>query len=82
MAGSQDLTRLESELRTEDLTTLKWRRGNNRRDVTRNDRYLKDCASQGIEDLDIGAIEHHLEKIKADISIADLLQDAILSHLK
>ena len=82
MAGSQDLTRLESELRIEDLTTLKRRRGNNRRDVTRNDRYLKDCASQGIEDLDTGAIEHHLEKIKADISVAELLQDAILSHLK
>ncbi len=32
--------------------------------------------------MDLGGIEHHLEKIKANISIAELLQNAILSHLK
>ena len=32
--------------------------------------------------MDIGSIEHHLEKINADISIAELLQNAILAHIK
>ncbi len=32
--------------------------------------------------MDIGSIEHHLEKINTDILIAELLQNAILAHVK
>ena len=40
------------------------------------------CAAQTLEDLDISSIDHQLEKINTDISIADLLQDTILAHVK
>ncbi len=82
MTTRQDLVCFELILREEDLTSLKRRRTNNRRDATRNERYCKDCTAQPIEDLDIGSIEHHLEKIKENISIAELLQNAILVHIK
>ena len=82
MTTSQDLAWLEAELLTEDLVALKRRRSNTRRDATRNERYCTDCAAQTLKDLDIGSIDHHLEKINADILIADLLQDAILAHVK
>ena len=82
MMTTQDLARLEAELLREDLVALKHRRTNNRRDATRNERFCKDCAALTLDDLDIGSIEHHLEKIKADISIAKLLQNAILAHIK
>ena len=48
----------------------------------RNERFLKDWASKYIDGLDTGAVEYHREKIKANISVAEILQDAILSHLK
>ena len=67
---SQDLARLEAELLKEDLVAMKRHRTNNRRDATRNERFSKDCAALMLDDLDIGSIEHHLEKINADISIA------------
>ena len=82
MMTSQDLARLEAELFKEDLVALKRRRTNNRRDATRNERFCMDCAALTLDDLDIGSIEHHLEKINADISIAELLQNAILAHIK
>ena len=88
MEVSPDLVQLETELRTEDLPSLKRRRAKNRRDATRNERFLKDWASKHIDGLDTGAYhlrayrEYHLEKIKANISVAEILQDAILSHLK
>jgi len=82
MTTSQDLMQLETVLRAEDLDTLKLRQRNNRRDTTRNERYHSDCAAQTIEDLDIGSIEHHVEKIEANISIAELLQNAILFYVK
>ncbi len=82
MTTSHDLARLEAELRTEDIESLRRRRRNNRRDATRNERYHSDCVAQPLEDLDAGSIEHHLEKIEANISIAGLLQNAILLHVK
>ena len=78
MTTSHDLACLEAELRTEGIESLRrWRR-NNRRDATRNERYHSDCVAQPLEDLDAGSIEHHLEKIEANISIAGLLQNPIL----
>ncbi len=82
MMTSQDLARLEAELLKEDLVALKRHRTNNKRDASRNERFSKDSASQVLKNLDIGSIEHHLEKINADISIAELLQNAILAHIK
>ncbi len=58
MATSQDLARLEAELWTEDLSTLKRCRTNNRRDSTCNERYYRDCAVQDLSELDIESIEH------------------------
>ena len=81
MMTSQDLAWLEAELLKEDLVALKRRQTNNRRDATRNEQFCKDCAALTLDDLDIGSIEHHLEKINADISIAELLQNAILAHI-
>ncbi len=63
MTTSLDLVRLELTLRDEDLTTLKRQRTNNRREASRNERFCKDCIALPIEDLDVGSIEHHLEKI-------------------
>ncbi len=80
MMTSQDLVRLEAELLKEDLVAR--RRTNNRRDVSRNERFCRDSAAQTLKDLDIGSIEHHLEKINTDILIAELLQNAILAHVK
>ncbi len=80
MTTRQDLVRFELILREEDLTSLKRRRTNNRRDATRNECYCKDCTAQPIEDLDIGSIEYHLEKIKENISIGELLQNAEGKH--
>ncbi len=74
MMTSQDLVRLEAE--------LKRRRTNNRRDVSRNERFCRDSAAQTLKDLDIGSIEHHLEKINTDILIAEFLQNAILPMSK
>ncbi len=82
MTCCHDLARLEAELRTEDIESLRRRRRNNRRDATRNERYHSDCVAQPLEDLDAGSIEHHLKKIEANISIAGLLQNAILLHVK
>ena len=82
MMTSQDLARLEAELLKEYLVALKRCRINNRRDATRNERFCKDCAALSLDYLDIGSIEHHLEKINSDISIAELLQNAILAHIK
>ena len=82
MTTSQDLARLEAELRTEDYDSIKRRRRSNGRDATRNERYHRDCVAQPLDDLDIGSIKHHLEKIEANISIAELIQNAILVHVK
>ena len=82
MEVSPDLVQLETELRTEDLPSLKRRQAKNRRDATRNERFLKNWASKDINGLDPGAVEYHLENIKANISVAEILQDTILSHLK
>ena len=82
MTTSQDLARLEAELRTEGYDSIKRRRRNNRRDATRNERYHRDCVAQPLDDLDVGSIKHHLEKIEANISIAELIQNAILVHVK
>ena len=41
-------------------------------------RIVQRCLSK----LDVGSIVHHLEKINTDIAIAELLQNAILVHLK
>ena len=82
MITSQDLARLETELRTEDLNNLKRRRTDNRRDASRNERFCKDCTALPLEELDVGSIKHHIEKINSDIAIAELLQNAILACLK
>ena len=82
MTTNQDLARLETELRADDLANLKRRRTNNRRDATRNERFCKDCTALPLDELDVGSIVHHLEKINTDIAIAELLQNAILVHLK
>ena len=80
MITSQDLARLETELQTEDLNNLKRRRTDNGRDASRNERFCKDCTSLPLEELDVGSIKHHVEKINADIAIAELLQNAILAR--
>ena len=82
MMTSQDIARLEAELLKEDIVALKRRLTNDRRNATRNERFCKDCAALTLDDLDIDSMEHHLEKINADISIAELLQNAILAHIK
>ena len=82
MITSQDLSRLETELRTEDLINLKRRRTDNRRDASRNERFHKDCTALSLDELDAGSIKHHLEKINSDIAIAEILQNAILGRLK
>ena len=82
MITSQDLSRLETELRTEDLVNLKRRRTDNRRDASRNERFHKDCTALSLDELDAGSIKHHLEKINSDIAIAEILQNAILGRLK
>ena len=82
MTTNQDLARLETELRADDLANLKRRRTNNRRDATRNERFCKDCTALPLDELDVGSFVHHLEKINTDIAIAELLQNAILVHLK
>ena len=82
MTTSQDLACLEAELRTEDYDFIKRRRRRIRRDATRNEHYHRDCVAQPLDDLDIGSIEHHFEKIEANISIAELIQNAILVHVK
>ena len=82
MEVSPYLVQLETELRTEDLPSLKRRRAKNRRHATRNERFLKDWASKDIDGLDTVVVEYHLKKIKANIYVAEILQDAILSHLK
>ena len=78
MISNQDLARLE----TEDLNSLKCHRTDNRRDASRNERFYKDCVAQSPDELDIGSIKHHLDKINTSIAIADLLQNAILARLK
>ena len=82
MISNQDLARLETELRTEDLNSLKRRRTDNRRDASRNELFYKDCVALSPDELDIGSIKHHLDKINTSIAIAELLQNAILARLK
>ena len=82
MITSQDLSRLETELRTEDLVNLKRRRTDNQRDASRNERFHKDCTALSLDELNSSSIKYHLEKINSDIAIAEILQNAILERLK
>ena len=70
MITSQDLSRLETELRTEDLVNLKGRHTDNRRDASRNERFHKDCTALSLDELDFGSIKYHLEKNNSNIAIA------------
>ena len=81
MITSQDFSRLETELQTEDLVNLKHPR-TDRRDASRNERFYKDCTALSLDELDADSIKHHFEKINSDIAIAELLQNAILGRLK
>ena len=82
MEVSPDLVRLETELRTEDLPSLKQRRAKKPTRCYEKRTLSEGWASKDIDGLDTGAVEYHLEKIKANISVAEILQDAIHSHLK
>ena len=82
MITSQDLSLLETELRTEDLVNLKRRRTDNGRDASRNERFHKDYTALSLDELDAGSIKHHFEKINSDIAIAEILQNVILGRLR
>ena len=82
MITSQDLFRLETEIRTEDLVNLKRCRTDNQRDASRNKRFHNDCTVLSLDELDSGSIKHHLKKINRDIAIAEILQNTILGRLK
>ncbi len=82
MSLTIDFLQLEAELQKEDLTALTRRRSNNRRDAVRNERYCKDCLSQSVDELDLDSIKLHLDLVNTNITIASLLQDAILIHVR